>query len=45
MWPLLWKCVLIFTFVAYTVMFFVVAIGGIGDIKHFFKDLKSPSEE
>ena len=45
MWVLLWKSVLIFTFVAYTAMFLVVAFGGIGDIKHFFKDLKSPSEE
>ena len=45
MWALVWKGVLIFTFVAYTAMFLVVAIGGIGDIKHLFEDLKSPSED
>ncbi len=45
MWALLWKCVLIFTFAAYSIMFFIVAIGGIGDIKHLFKDLKASSDE
>ena len=45
MWALVWKCVLIFTFVACTAMFLVVAFGGIGDIKHFFEDLKAQSEE
>ncbi len=45
MWALLWKFVLIFTFVAYTIMFVIVTVGGVGDIKHLFKDLKSPPEE
>lgn len=45
MWVLLWKSVLIFTFVAYTIMFIVTTIGGIGDIKNFLKDLQSPSED
>ena len=45
MWILIWKSVLIFTFVAYSIMFLVVAIGGIGDIKKLFEDLKTPSEE
>ncbi len=45
MWALIWKSVLIFTFAAYSTMFVIVAFGGIGDIKHFFEDLKKPSEE
>ena len=45
MWALIWKIVLVFTFSAYTVMFLIVAFGGIGDIKSLFKDLKTPSEE
>jgi amino acid transporter len=43
MWVLIWKFVLIFTFVAYTIMFVITAIGGIGDIKHLFNDLKKPN--
>ena len=42
MWVLIWKFVLIFTFVAYTIMFFIAAIGGLSDIKHLFEDLKNP---
>lgn len=45
MWALIWKIVLVFTFAAYSIMFLIVSIGGIGDIKKFFEDLKSPSEE
>ena len=45
MWALIWKFVLIFTFVAYSSMFLVVAFGGIGDIKHLFEDLKNPSKD
>ena len=45
MWALIWKIVLVFTFSAYSIMFVIVAIGGIGDIKKFFEDLKMPSEE
>lgn len=45
MWALIWKIVLIFTFVAYTTMFLIVAFGGIGDIKKLFQDLKAPAEE
>jgi len=45
MWALVWKVVLIFTLVAYSTMFIIVSVGGIGDIKKLFEDLKNPSEE
>ncbi len=45
MWILIWKSVLIFTFVAYTIMFVVTAIFGVGDIKHLFEDLKKPNSD
>ena len=45
MWVLIWKIVLIFTFVAYSTMFLIVTIGGLGDIKKLFEDLKSSSQE
>lgn len=44
MWVLLWKIVLVFTFVAYTIMFVIVAFGGVKDIKSFLNDLKSSSK-
>jgi len=41
-WELIWKIVLIFTLVAYSLLAIIVFIGGIGNVIEMLRDLRAP---
>lgn len=43
-WALLWKYLLILTLSAYSILVIVVFIGGLGNIRDMFKDLRESAE-
>jgi hypothetical protein len=44
-WELLWKIVLIFTLVGYSLLVIVVIIGGVGNIVDMLRDLRKPPDQ
>jgi len=44
-WELLWKIVLIFTLVGYSLLVIVVIIGGAGNIVDMLRDLRKPPDQ
>jgi hypothetical protein len=44
-WTLLWKCVLIFTLSAYSLLVIIVIFGGTKNIVEMLKELGAPREE
>jgi amino acid transporter len=44
-WELLWKILLVFTLVGYSLLVIVVIFGGVGNIADMLRDLRKPPEQ